>query len=259
MRFFGEHPVPQVRHNGWVYYLILSGSACVVMRDSRRVLEPGDICVFHPDCATGWEAAGTAKCEVLVWIWREAPKAAIIPVTRGGHLVGRTSPALRKDLRSVHDACRLAVACPDALTRYRLEIERVRLEYAVARTLQKKSEVSPDRIRLGLAQEWCRNNLANPSPIKGLCEYLQISAPTLFRVFQGCGAKSPGDYHRSLRMDAARQWISQEGLLVKQAAFRLGYKNANDFSRAFAAFHGVSPSRSGTEAAGIRRGSWRRG
>lgn len=43
---------------------------------------------------------------------------------------------------------------------------------------------------------------------------------------------SPGAVHRQLRIQEAQRLIEDEGWQVKQAAYRLGYRHANDLSRA---------------------------
>ncbi|MCX7886899.1 MAG: helix-turn-helix domain-containing protein [Verrucomicrobiae bacterium] len=45
-----------------------------------------------------------------------------------------------------------------------------------------------------------------------------------------------------MRMERARQLLA-EGRLVKEVAFALGYRHANDFSRAYKKFSGHMPRR----------------
>jgi AraC-like DNA-binding protein len=43
-------------------------------------------------------------------------------------------------------------------------------------------------------------------------------------------------------MEKAKHLISEDGMTVKEAAFRLGYGHFNDLSRAYSKHFGVSPT-----------------
>ena len=45
---------------------------------------------------------------------------------------------------------------------------------------------------------------------------------------------APGAFFRQLKMDEARRLIREEGWQVKAVAYHLGYRHANDLSRALA-------------------------
>jgi transcriptional regulator GlxA family with amidase domain len=80
-------------------------------------------------------------------------------------------------------------------------------------------------------------------PVYQLCDHLQISHFKLERLFQNVFRKSPSAFHHALRMQAGQKLLSDGRLSVKQVAFQLGYKHANDFSRAFNAFRNTERKR----------------
>ena len=70
------------------------------------------------------------------------------------------------------------------------------------------------------------------------CEITPIHLSRLFRRFAGTGAYQ---YLLRKKMELATQWLTQDRLLVKEVARRLGFADAFQFSRAFKRVYGVSP------------------
>lgn len=97
--------------------------------------------------------------------------------------------------------------------------------------------------RFHLAVEYLRNHLDKPELVKRLREHLQISEASLKRLFHGCAAKSPRAYALGEKMQWAQRQLSSGECSVKAVAYALGYKHANDFSRAFKRHKGFQASR----------------
>ncbi len=70
------------------------------------------------------------------------------------------------------------------------------------------------------------------------CRLTSVHVSRLFKQYAGIGA-----YQALLRrkMSYAAELLSREGLLVKEAADRLGFRDQFQFSRAFKSVYGVSP------------------
>jgi AraC-like DNA-binding protein len=75
-------------------------------------------------------------------------------------------------------------------------------------------------------------NLAIHAPVPALCDYLRMSPSTLHRFFRARTGLSPGAYFRQVKTDEARRLIREQGWQVKAVAYHLGYRHANDLSRA---------------------------
>ena len=64
----------------------------------------------------------------------------------------------------------------------------------------------------------------------------------LCRLFSRFDNQSPYQYLMQLKMGAAAQRLQQEGTLVKQVAYELGFSDPFHFSRAFKKVFGLSPA-----------------
>ena len=93
-----------------------------------------------------------------------------------------------------------------------------------------------------LATEFLRHNPAERRPVQRLCEYLQLTPAALNELFHRHTGESAKDFMLRWRMELARTKLRDERLPAKQVAFELGYRHANDFSRAFKRFFGVTAS-----------------
>lgn len=64
----------------------------------------------------------------------------------------------------------------------------------------------------------------------------QMSKSAFFAAFKDVTSMSPVQYQKSIRLHMARNLILNEGLLVSDAAYRVGYSTASQFSRDYARF-----------------------
>jgi transcriptional regulator GlxA family with amidase domain len=130
---------------------------------------------------------------------------------------------------------------PSGLTKAALEHARLHLELALARSLQPRPAAPEPELRLELALRWLAENPGSVQPVADLCDYLQVAPATLNRLFHARLGESVTGYHAQLRIERARQLLAEGTMPVKEVAFLLGYRHANDFSRAFKKFTGQSP------------------
>lgn len=64
----------------------------------------------------------------------------------------------------------------------------------------------------------------------------QMSQSAFFVAFKALTSMSPVQYQKSLRLHLARSLILNEGILISDAAYRVGYSTASQFSRDYARF-----------------------
>ena len=241
-RRFGASPIPRSRHPGWVYFLVRSGAPTLRLQTQPRPMQPGQMLLVGPDCASGWTDTPAGVCELLTWVWRTPPRCAECTTPADGWRVFRADAALQRTLQQAHALCRHEVERPTALTKPALEHARLHMDLAIARSLRPRPTAPEPALRLELALRWLAENLTTPNPVAALCEYLQVSPVTLNRLFQAHLHESVAAHHARLRMELARQLLADPRLLVKEAAFALGYRHANDFSRAFKKSAGRNPA-----------------
>lgn len=75
-----------------------------------------------------------------------------------------------------------------------------------------------------------------------LAQRLGLSYERFRKIFRQHVGVSPGEYRIRQRIDHARRLIAQDGLTVKQTAYRLGYPDPFSFSKQFTRYTGMSPT-----------------
>ena len=243
-RRFGEFGIPVSLHHGWVYTLVLHGNPILQLVSKAIPLQPGQILVLGPDCASGWTANSVqGVAELLTWVWDGAPRCPGLGPAANGVQVFTADRALIRSLQQIHSLCRRELEKPDALSALALEELRFRMDVAISRSKTPSRCAPESALRLELALRWLVQNVQERNPIAPLCEYLQVSAATLNRLFRMHLHESVTAYHARNRMEHAGQLLKNDGVAVKEVAYGLGYLHANDFSRAFKRFSGRNPSR----------------
>jgi transcriptional regulator GlxA family with amidase domain len=121
------------------------------------------------------------------------------------------------------------------------------MDVAIARSHELPPKPPAHALRLELALRWMAQNLAVPNPVAGLCDYLQVSQITVHRLFRDHLGEPPATHHLRLRMDRARQLLMDGNSSVKEVAHVLGYRHANDLSRAYKRWFGCSPKQTSVE------------
>jgi AraC-like DNA-binding protein len=242
-RRFGESPIPVSLHHGWVYCLVLQGSPCVQFVSGSMQVQAGQILVLGPDCASGWSADSVASvADLLTWVWDGTPRCPGVGPTADGVQTFTADRALIRTLQQIHSLCRQELEKPDELSVLALEELRFRMDVAISRSKILNRSVAEPALRLELALRWLAQNVRERNPVAPLCEYLQVSAATLNRLFRAHLHESVAAYHTRIRMERAIQLLNSDGVAVKEVAYELGYLHANDFSRAFKKFTGRNPS-----------------
>jgi AraC-like DNA-binding protein len=242
-RRFGESGIPISLHHGWVYCLVLQGNPILRLVSGAIAVQAGEILVLGPDCASGWtDNSVESVAELLTWVWNGAPRCPGLGLANGGLQTFTADRGLIRTLQQIHSLCRRELEKPDALSAFALEELRFRMDVAIARFQTSNHPVPEPALRLELTLRWLAQNVRERNPVASLCEYFQVSAATLNRLFQTHLRESVASYHTRLRMERAGQLLNSDGVGVKEVAYELGYVHANDFSRAFKRFTGRNPS-----------------
>ena len=231
-RDFGKDPLAIHSDLGTNYYLLLRGEILVTTAGAPLTVRGPMAMLFDPDCAFGITQAKRATVEILVWIWQGRPGLAELRPAPGGFLALPLRQKSVDALTDLHARCRDEVALADSQLPRTLPALRDLLEVEILRGNQ-PAPAALD-MRWKLAQAWIAGNLAIHAPVPALCDYLRMSPSTLHRFFRAQTGVSPGAYFRTVKTDAARRLIREEGWQVKAAADHLGYRHANDLSRALA-------------------------
>jgi AraC family transcriptional regulator, arabinose operon regulatory protein len=82
---------------------------------------------------------------------------------------------------------------------------------------------------------------ARPLNLGSLAEAVNLSVSRVVHLFTAETGVPPGRYLRDLRLERARQLLTDTRLSVKQVMAAVGYNDASHFSRDFKRNYGVSP------------------
>lgn len=240
-RWFGKAPLMPPVVTGWWSYLLITEGAPVIRTASGAIRAPaGTLFLMHPDCPCGMEDEGASRCRTLCWIWTEAPGLDRLRPEPGGLLDFQVPGGLMRLLNRIHRDCRLEIARSDACTRIALQRLRLEMDVGIARAFgPRESDAS---VRRDLARSYLDQCLESSSPVRDLCEYLQVSEHALKALFHSEFQVSPQQYIQRLRMRRAEKFLQEGKLSVKEIAYKLGYRHPNDFSRAYRRHSGVNAS-----------------
>ncbi len=94
-----------------------------------------------------------------------------------------------------------------------------------------------------------QSELDSPLDIATLAEEVGMSQSSFHHIFKSITASSPLQYLKTLRLHKAKMLMVHEGLSAGEAAQKVGYESASQFSREFKRFFGATPL---AEAAAVR-------
>jgi AraC-like DNA-binding protein len=232
-RDFCKDPLAMHYDLGTNYYLLLRGEFTITTATAVQVVRGPVALLFDPECAFGIDQAEPSPVEILVWIWQGSPRLGELRPAPGDKRVFHLRSGAVVALTDLHRRCRNEVALADGQLPRTLVALRELVEVEILRGSQPAP--AEDEVRWNLARTWMAGNLSIHAPVPALCDYLRMSPSTLHRFFRAQSGLSPGAYFRKIKLQEARRLIDEEAWQVKAVAFHLGYRHANDLSRALSA------------------------
>jgi AraC-like DNA-binding protein len=97
--------------------------------------------------------------------------------------------------------------------------------------------------RTAKAVAWIKANYAKPLRLEDLADMAGMGVSTLHHHFRALTAMSPLQYHKQLRLQAARGRMLIDGIDAASAAFEVGYESPSQFNREYSRFFGRPPMR----------------
>lgn len=241
-RDFSQEFLPECLHEGWVCTIIEEGAPVMKIRGKDTRLGPRQLVLIGPDCPFGWPSLDNNTCKFVQWMWTEIDSEVVPGLSSEQSVICDIPRGRYRPLRENHDQCRREVLTPDSLSASYLNACQSQFEILLQRVLQSEEHADLVEVRLEQAKRWMRSHLDSKEPIARLCDYLDISQSTLHRLFKAQTGQSPVVHFQQLRMQEAKRLLTKEGASIKEVSFALGYQHINDFSRAYKAHYGHSPS-----------------
>lgn len=241
-RRFGDAPMPCSRHEGWAITAMEAGSPLVVTEAGTSRFETGTVLIMGPDHAYGWSDAKRRSCRLLHWLFRQ-PLTPPFRRQRTDYFARiELSPDVFERLRQIHAICREEVRTGGPALDLTLDALQRLLEATLhgCRKTSTTGETPNLSLRPGLA--WIESHLEAAQPVARLADFLGMSVSTLFRRFKAELGENPYSYFRRHRMELAHRQIAA-GRPVKEVAFALGYRHAEDLSRAYRRHFGFPPKK----------------
>jgi AraC-like DNA-binding protein len=244
LRSYGRHPTMPQDDETWSYSVIVRGTPTILLRDGPHRLAARQAIIVAPPrpYAFGFSDERDAMAGVLIWVWRTQPLLPQVRPQPEGHLLVPLDAGALGRLQTIHKACRREVAHVDPFTARVLGALRLQLDSELARRLGGHDARADRRVLLDMAVLWMQEHPGHANPVFLLCDYLQVARSTLDDLFRDAFGESPSAHFRRLRMQRAQDLLDH-GRSVKEVAFQLGYKHANDFSRAYRNFRKRNPHR----------------
>jgi AraC family transcriptional regulator of arabinose operon len=198
---------------------------------------------LREDCPFGWDHGAGQGCRLLLWMWRRPLLAPLAQHPPDSHSIHRIPVDQRPVWNQLHRMCRDEILLGDKLSPVWLESCQRQIEVLLLRLIECPTDVSPAARRVALALDWMQQHVESREPVSRLCDFLEVSQPTLNRLFQRETGESAATHFRRFRMEHARRLLRSGGsVVVKEVAFQLGYRHFNDFSRAYRLHFGHVPT-----------------
>lgn len=240
-RRFDRDPLPVHSNNGWVYWLVTSGQIFVEFAEDVRLFRAGMGMLAGPELAFGFPAVGQQPAHILAWIWKSPPPA--FPGAKSTHCESLAFNDLDLELLAdLHRQSRNECLNTDELSASLLSHLRGVVDGLFARAARQKKTVDRKEVQFQQARRWMLEHLETNRPVEALARYLNMAPITLHRLFAAVAGESPGVHFRRLKMERAKELLTQRGYSVKHVAYELGYRHPGDFSRAFRQHWKASPS-----------------
>ena len=97
--------------------------------------------------------------------------------------------------------------------------------------------------RIAKAVDWIKEHFKEPLSIRRLADMAFMASSTFHAHFKSVTSLTPLQYQKRLRLHEARRLIMKNKFSASAAAFEVGYKSVQQFSREYKRLFGISPSK----------------
>jgi AraC family transcriptional regulator of arabinose operon len=226
-RDFHDQRIPVCEHEGWVCVCIQEGSPTILIRKRRVPLTPGQIVFIREDCPFGWDHGAGHRCRLLLWMWRRPLLPGLAAQPSDSSAIYRIPVAQRPVWSQLHGLCRDEILMGDGLSPVWLESCQRQIEVLLLRLMEGPADVRPAARRVALALDWMQKHVESREPVSRLCDFLEVSQPTLNRLFRRETGESAAVHFHRIKMEHAKQLLQAGApVVVKEIAYRHHFGHA---------------------------------
>ena len=266
----GYYPLHTHPHSEFIFTLSGKGSIHVPERDTVEPCTPGHLVAFPPSCAhqPRWSLRGNESWKSMVVDFDIAIDAGQILVDSAETVDMAFSPFYEYFFVQNQSGFRLkekerkpAMARLSEITRSLSKRQYGICSDIVAGLLQAISLFSRSLRKAGLADGrhltspllskdatllkaralMEQGEMLDAGCVDRIARTIGMSSAHFIREFCRLFGTTPKQYSQNVLMRRAAAMMARADVTIKEAAFHFGYENPTSFSRAFVAYHGISP------------------
>lgn len=112
-----------------------------------------------------------------------------------------------------------------------------------AKNLQQPFNDNPEIDYINLARKYMRENLSRALCMEDVAQKVGMGYSKFRRVFRNYTGFPPAQYFLNLKLEKAKDYLSNTHLSSKEIAFRLGFDSAAYFNKMFRQRHSITPQK----------------
>ena len=110
-----------------------------------------------------------------------------------------------------------------------------------AKAMQQPYKDDPDIDYINLARKYMRENLSRSLSMEDVAKEVGMGYSKFRKVFRNYTGFSPAQYFINLKLEKAKDYLSNTHLSCKEIAFRVGFDSAAYFNKIFRQRHNITP------------------
>ena len=110
-----------------------------------------------------------------------------------------------------------------------------------AKAIQQPYKDNPEIDYINLARKYMRENLSRALCMEDVAKEVGMGYSKFRKVFRNYTGFSPTQYFLNLKLEKAKDYLSNTHLSCKEIAFRLGFDSAAYFNKMFRQRHEITP------------------
>lgn len=110
-----------------------------------------------------------------------------------------------------------------------------------AKAMQQPYKDDPDIDYINLARKYMRENLSRSLSMEDVAKEVGMGYSKFRKVFRNYTGFSPAQYFINLKLEKAKDYLSNTHLSCKEIAFRVGFDSAAYFNKIFHQRHNITP------------------